>query len=144
MICSTSHWEMRPKFKCDIPVSWHQLCCTKMLHRSQPTCKMRHHRHNDPKPQHFSQHLGNKDSDIVVFSISTASIISMTSKAKKTHKCSMSLIAIKLKGLVAPGDTLKNQIQSHVEQNPELAAESGTRTYDVTVNENQPSMSQCP
>ena len=56
----------------------------------------------------------------------------------------MSLIAIKLKGLVTPGDTLKNQIQSHVEQNPELAAESGTRTYDVTVNENQPSMSQCP
>ena len=32
----------------------------------------------------------------------------MTAKAKKTPMCSVSLIAIKLKGLVAPGEALKN------------------------------------
>ena len=76
LICWTSHWDMGPKFKCNIPVSQHQLCYTNMLHHSQPICKLRHRRHNDPKPQPFSQHLGNKNSDILVFSISTANIIS--------------------------------------------------------------------
>ena len=33
----------------------------------------------------------------------------MKAKAKKTPMCSVSLIAIKLKGLAAPGEALKNK-----------------------------------
>ena len=33
----------------------------------------------------------------------------MRTKAKKTPMCSVSLIAIELKGLVAPGEALKNK-----------------------------------